>query len=77
MNYNQIWTKIFAVFVFAFIVSFTAPFELFNLSQFGFASHLLARLFQLLFILFIISPPLIVVLLFLIWQELKQRNKMK
>lgn len=36
-----------------------------------------ARLFQLLFFLFIISPPLIVVMLYLIWQELKNRNKMK
>lgn len=36
-----------------------------------------ARLFQLLFILFIISPPIIAVMLFLIWKELKARNKMK
>ena len=77
MKCNQIWTKLFAVFVFALVVGLTAPFELFNVSQFGFTSEPLARLFQLLFILFIISPPLIVVLLFLIWQELKQRNKMK
>jgi len=41
------------------------------------ASEPLARLFQILFILFIISPPLIVVLLYLIWKELKARNKMK
>lgn len=34
-------------------------------------------LFRILFILFIVSPPLIVVLLFLIWRELKERNKMK
>lgn len=34
-------------------------------------------LFRIIFILFIISPPLIVVLLFLIWRELKERNKMK
>lgn len=77
MKCNQIWTKLFAVFVFAFIVSFTAPVELLSLSQFGFTFEPLARLFQILFILFIISPPLIVVLLFLIWQELKERNKMK
>lgn len=36
-----------------------------------------AALFQILFILFIISPPLIVVMLYLIWKELKVRNKMK
>lgn len=34
-------------------------------------------LFRILFILFIISPPLIVFLLFLIWRELKARNRMK
>ncbi len=36
----------------------------------------LARLFQLMFILFFISPPIIAVLLFLIWKELKKRNEM-
>ncbi len=36
-----------------------------------------ARLFQLMFILFLISPPLIAVMLFLIWKELKKRNQMK
>ena len=41
------------------------------------ASEPFARLFQILFILFMISPPLIVILLFLIWKELKARNKMK
>lgn len=40
-------------------------------------SELLAYLFQLMFILFFISPPLIVIMLFLIWKELKARNKMK
>jgi hypothetical protein len=35
------------------------------------------RIFQLIFILFFISPPLIVVLLFLIWCELKKRNDNK
>lgn len=35
------------------------------------------NLFRILFILFIISPPMIVVLLFLIWKELKKRNRMK
>ena len=37
----------------------------------------LAYLFQLMFILFIISPPLIVLMLFMIWKELKERNRMK
>jgi len=49
----------------------------FTVSQLGQTSEPLSYLFQLLFILFIISPPLIVVLLFLIWKELKDRNKMK
>lgn len=40
-------------------------------------SPLLGYIFQLIFILFVISPPLIVVMLFLIWKELKERNKMK
>ena len=35
------------------------------------------RIFQIIFILFFISPPLIVVLLFLIWCELKKRNDSK
>jgi hypothetical protein len=44
---------------------------------FNSSSNLLGYLFQLMFILFFISPPLIVVMLYLIWQELKERNKMK
>ena len=40
-------------------------------------SEPLARLFQLMFILFFISPPIIAVMLFLIWKELRARNKMK
>ncbi len=40
-------------------------------------SEPLARLFQLMFILFIISPPIIALMLFLIWKELKTRNEMK
>lgn len=35
------------------------------------------RVFQIIFILFVISPPLIVVLLFLIWCELRKRNEHK
>jgi hypothetical protein len=41
------------------------------------ASEPMARLFQLLFILFIISPPIIAVMLFLIWKELRAKNRMK
>lgn len=40
-------------------------------------SRLMARLFQLMFILFIISPPIIAVMLFLIWKELKKRSELK
>lgn len=40
-------------------------------------SQFTACLFQIMFILFIISPPLIVLMLFLIWQELKKRNELK
>lgn len=40
-------------------------------------SQFMARLFQILFILFIVSPPLMVLMLFLIWQELKERRKNK
>lgn len=37
----------------------------------------LAYLFQLMFILFFISPPIMAFLLFMIWKELKERNRMK
>ena len=37
-------------------------------------SNPMHRIFQIIFILFFISPPLIVILLFLIWCELKKRN---
>lgn len=80
MNCNKVSNKLFVVIVLAttVIVNFIAPVDLFGVSQFDYhADHPLARLFQLLFILFIISPPLIVVMLYLIWQELKKRNRMK
>jgi hypothetical protein len=52
-----------------------------NGELFGYGSFInsnpLQYLFQIMFILFFISPPLIVILLFLIWKELKNRNKMK
>ena len=38
-------------------------------------SNPMDRIFQVIFILFFISPPLIVLLLFLIWRELKARNE--
>jgi ATP-dependent Zn protease len=38
------------------------------------ASNPMDRVFQIIFILFFISPPLIVILLFLIWCEMKKRN---
>lgn len=40
-------------------------------------STLLAYLFQFMFILFFISPPIIAFLLFMIWKELRERNRMK
>lgn len=40
-------------------------------------SNPMDRVFQIIFILFIISPPLIVLLLFLIWRELKTSNKLR
>ena len=40
-------------------------------------SDLLPYVFQIIFILFFISPPIIALMLFLIWKELKERNKMK
>jgi hypothetical protein len=49
-----------------------------DISVFGITkSNLLGYLFQIMFILFFISPPIIAVMLFLIWKELKERNKMK
>ena len=43
--------------------------------QFSTAEDPMILLFRLLFILFIISPPLIVVMLYLILKELRNRNK--
>jgi hypothetical protein len=71
--------KIFVALIFGIIAFTFSPLgDSFGILLFGSdASEPFARLFQILFLLFIISPPLIVVLLFLIWQELKARNKMK
>ncbi|MDQ3132893.1 MAG: hypothetical protein ACR2IA_10065 [Pyrinomonadaceae bacterium] len=79
MKCKEGFTKIFAAVALGIaIIAFTALSDSFGILQFGnIASEPFARLFQILFILFIISPPLMVVLLFLIWKELKARNKMK
>lgn len=50
--------------------------DLFGYESFT-ASNFMQYLFQIMFFLFFLSPPLIVVLLFLIWKELKERNKLK
>ena len=41
------------------------------------ASNPMDRIFQIIFILFFISPTLIVILLFMIWCELRKRNEHK
>lgn len=81
--------KIFAAFLIAFtVLSFAfsgdgssnqsflrnAEYGLIEISR---SPDPLAFLFQIMFILFFISPPIIALLLFLIWRELKNRNKMK
>lgn len=93
MKCNGRFIKIFAIFVIGLAVinlsltgmNNTVGFSeiqpgipaVYHISSIGGASDPLAYLFQILFILFIISPPLIVLLLFLIWKELRDRNKMK
>jgi hypothetical protein len=68
------FVRIFTALIFGIIAFTFSPLaDSFNYNESAF--H--ARLFQILFFLFIISPPLIVVLLYLIWQELKARNEMK
>ena len=58
--------------------SVAAPSEMFQFTAANQPeSEFMARLFQLMFILFFISPPIIALMLFLIWRELKARNKMK
>ncbi len=53
------------------------PGEMLRISDYNRPSEPLDRVFQIIFILFFISPPLIVILLFLIWRELKAKNRMK
>jgi hypothetical protein len=57
----------------------SAPTDLgiYTIPESNLPSEPLDRVFQLIFILFFISPPLIVIMLFLIWKELKNRNKVK
>lgn len=57
-------------------ILFSADSDIFGY-QFPLAAHPMEYLFRLLFILFIISPPLVVLFLYLIWKELKNRNKLK
>lgn len=58
--------------------SSAAPTEIFLQTAFNRPPvPIMVRLFQLMFILFIISPPIIAVMLFLIWKELKKRNELK
>jgi membrane protease YdiL (CAAX protease family) len=72
MNCNLI--RIFTALIFGIIAFAFSPLA----DSFAYsASEPFARLFQILFFLFIISPPLIVVMLYLIWKELKARKKMK
>ena len=60
------------------IYSSAAPGATFELSEMNQpSSELMARLFQLMFILFFISPPIIALMLFLIWKELRKRNELK
>ncbi|MEO6589127.1 MAG: hypothetical protein ABIP06_07455 [Pyrinomonadaceae bacterium] len=57
-------------------ILFSADSEIFGY-QVSTAEDPMILLFRLLFILFIVSPPLIVLFLYLIWKELKNRNKLK
>lgn len=65
-----------AVKLFFLTILFRSNSDLFSF-QIPIAAHPMQYLFQILFFLFIISPPLIVVFLYLIWKELKERNKLK
>lgn len=48
-----------------------------SFGSFAAESDLLTYFFQLVFILFLISPPIIALLLFCIWKELKKHNDLK
>jgi hypothetical protein len=60
-----------------FVTELPPPGELASVSSLNRSAAPLDRVFQLIFILFFVSPPLIVILLFLIWRELKKRNRLK
>ena len=80
MNFKDNFIKSLAIFVLGVtIVSFglTGMNSYFPTSEFGHISSPLAYLFQIMFILFIISPPIIAVMLCLIWCELRKRNNLK
>lgn len=57
--------------------SYNPPSVISNVTANYRTSSPLAFLFQIMFILFFISPPIIAFMLFLIWKELKERNRMK
>lgn len=80
MKSNCKFLYLLAAFVTAKLFFLTLLFRLYGGAfgyQFPIAFHPMQFLFKILFMLFFISPPLIVVLLFLIWKELKERNKLK
>lgn len=65
-----------AVKLFFLSIIFSETTEIFGY-RLGTAADPVELFFRLLFILFIASPPLIVVMLYLIWKELKNRNNLK
>jgi hypothetical protein len=73
------FVKMFTALMFVVVAFAFSPLaDSFGITTFNSAGNdPLARVFQILFILFIISPPLIVIMLYLIWKELKTKNKMK
>lgn len=80
MRSNYKFLYLLAAFVTVKLFFLTLLFRL-NGGAFGYhfpaAIHPMQFVFKILFMLFIISPPLMVVMLYLIWQELKDRNKLK
>ncbi len=53
------------------------PFVLVQNRSFNSMANPIFYLFEVLFILFLISPPIIALMLFLIWTELRKRNQLK
>lgn len=58
------------------VLQTTSP-AIYEMTDYAARRDPLAFLFQIMFILFFISPPIIAFLLFLIWCELKKRNDKK